>query len=81
MLVLGKVLDFLSDSPYDFPSFNFFSIKLEEGRPLPSPSHLKRRIIIKNKKLKPEQEEGESKEFFMFHLDTGSLLMDTVPST
>jgi len=40
-----------------------FPVKLEEGRPLPSPSHLKRRIIIKNKKLKPEQEcEGEKKK-------------------
>lgn len=42
---------------------NFFCSclpKLEEGVPLPSPSHLKRKIIIKNKKLKPEQEsEGE----------------------
>jgi len=34
--------------------------QLEEGIPLPSPNHLKRKIIIKNKKLKPEQEsEGE----------------------
>jgi len=36
-------------------------LKLEEGRPLPSPNQLRGRILIKNKKLKPEQEaEGES---------------------
>lgn len=51
---------FTSHFPYDL--LPFFPVKLEEGRPLPSPSHLKRRIIIKNKKLKPEQEcEGEKK--------------------
>jgi hypothetical protein len=34
---------------------------LEEGRALPSPNQLKGKILIKNKKLKPEQEaEGES---------------------
>ena len=47
-------------------SFHHVSFKLEEGRPLPSPSHLKRRIIIKNKKLKPEQEEGENCEVSFF---------------
>lgn len=38
----------------------FVFFKLEEGKPLPSPSLLKGKIIVKNKKLKPEQEyEGE----------------------
>ncbi|XP_015762799.1 PREDICTED: 1-phosphatidylinositol 4,5-bisphosphate phosphodiesterase-like [Acropora digitifera] len=36
---------------------------LEEGRPLPSPSHLKGKIIIKNKKLKPEQECDEFSDY------------------
>ncbi|EDO42237.1 predicted protein [Nematostella vectensis] len=37
------------------------SCPLEEGRPLPSPNQLRGKILIKNKKLKPEQEaEGES---------------------
>lgn len=36
---------------------------LEEGRPLPSPSHLKGKIIIKNKKLKPEQECEEFSDY------------------
>ena len=44
-----------------------FSPQIEEGRPLPSPSHLKRKIIIKNKKLKPEQEmEGEKLILFRY---------------
>ena len=44
-----------------------FSPQIEEGRPLPSPSHLKRKIIIKNKKLKPEQEmEGEKIILFSY---------------
>lgn len=38
-----------------------YCFKLEEGRPLPSPNQLRGRILIKNKKLKPEQEaEGET---------------------
>lgn len=37
------------------------SPQLEEGKPLPSPNALKGKILIKNKKLKPEQEaEGDS---------------------
>ena len=47
--------------------FFLFSPQIEEGRPLPSPSHLKRKIIIKNKKLKPEQEmEGEKIILFSY---------------
>lgn len=33
---------------------------LEPGVPLPSPNDLKRKIIIKNKKLKPDVEKGQS---------------------
>ena len=36
-----------------------YSTQLEEGKPLPSPQVLKGRIIIKNKKLKPEQEQDD----------------------
>lgn len=36
---------------------------LEEGRALPSPSHLKGKIVIKNKKLKPEQECEEFSDY------------------
>lgn len=31
---------------------------MESGRPLPSPSDLKRKILIKNKRLKPEVEQS-----------------------
>lgn len=34
-----------------------FSQQLEPGRPLPSPNDLKRKILIKNKRLKPEVEQ------------------------
>uniref|UniRef100_A0A452TPR6 1-phosphatidylinositol 4,5-bisphosphate phosphodiesterase n=1 Tax=Ursus maritimus TaxID=29073 RepID=A0A452TPR6_URSMA len=34
---------------------------LEPGRPLPSPNDLKRKILIKNKRLKPEVEKSKSK--------------------
>ncbi|XP_048580318.1 1-phosphatidylinositol 4,5-bisphosphate phosphodiesterase beta-4 isoform X2 [Nematostella vectensis] len=49
------------------------SCPLEEGRPLPSPNQLRGKILIKNKKLKPEQEaEGESSfyEFSEFELNS-----------
>lgn len=31
---------------------------MESGRPLPSPNDLKRKILIKNKRLKPEVEQS-----------------------
>lgn len=41
--------------------FNFF--KCEPGVPLPPPSLLKRKIMIKNKRLKPEVEKSELELF------------------
>lgn len=41
--------DYLLKKPLD-------SIPLEPGTPLPSPNHLKRKILIKNKRLKPDVE-------------------------
>jgi len=38
---------------------NFIFKQLEKGRPLPPPSKLKRKILIKNKRLKPEVEKQE----------------------
>jgi len=38
---------------------------LEPGRPLPSPNDLKRKILIKNKRLKPEVEKRP--ELWAFH--------------
>ena len=34
-------------------------LQLEPGAPLPSPNQLKRKILIKNKRLKPEVEKVE----------------------
>ncbi|XP_072383579.1 1-phosphatidylinositol 4,5-bisphosphate phosphodiesterase isoform X3 [Diabrotica undecimpunctata] len=47
--ILGDLL--LKESLEDFP--------LEPGSPLPPPSALKRKILIKNKRLKPEVEKNE----------------------
>lgn len=40
-----------------------FKFKLEPGSPLPPPSALKRKILIKNKRLKPEVEKQELELF------------------
>ncbi|CAK5009462.1 unnamed protein product [Meloidogyne enterolobii] len=37
--------------------------ELEPGIPLPSPSQLKRKILIKNKRLKPEDEQRQMEQF------------------
>lgn len=37
---------------------------LDPGYPLPSPSDLKRKILIKNKRLKPDVEKGAWDAFF-----------------
>uniref|UniRef100_A0A1I8B1P4 Phosphoinositide phospholipase C n=1 Tax=Meloidogyne hapla TaxID=6305 RepID=A0A1I8B1P4_MELHA len=37
--------------------------ELEPGVPLPSPSQLKRKILIKNKRLKPEDEQRQMEQF------------------
>ena len=36
---------------------------MEPGIPLPSPSQLKRKILIKNKRLKPEDEQRQMEQF------------------
>lgn len=36
----------------------FVLLQMESGRPLPSPNDLKRKILIKNKRLKPEVEQS-----------------------
>uniref|UniRef100_A0A8C4ZYH9 1-phosphatidylinositol 4,5-bisphosphate phosphodiesterase n=1 Tax=Gadus morhua TaxID=8049 RepID=A0A8C4ZYH9_GADMO len=43
---------------------------IEAGRPLPSPNDLKRKILIKNKRLKPEVEQKQL-ESFKKHMDAG----------
>uniref|UniRef100_A0A3B3CKT8 Phosphoinositide phospholipase C n=1 Tax=Oryzias melastigma TaxID=30732 RepID=A0A3B3CKT8_ORYME len=43
---------------------------IEPGRPLPSPNDLKRKILIKNKRLKPEVEQ-EQLEAFKKHMEAG----------
>lgn len=42
---------------------NFDPFQLEPGSPLPPPSALKRKILIKNKRLKPEVEKVELELF------------------
>lgn len=41
----------------------FFILQLDPGTPLPPPSVLKRKILIKNKRLKPEVEKQELELF------------------
>uniref|UniRef100_A0A4W5JR74 Phosphoinositide phospholipase C n=1 Tax=Hucho hucho TaxID=62062 RepID=A0A4W5JR74_9TELE len=43
---------------------------VESGRPLPSPNDLKRKILIKNKRLKPEVEQKQL-ESFKKHMEAG----------
>ncbi|XP_035851491.1 1-phosphatidylinositol 4,5-bisphosphate phosphodiesterase beta-4 isoform X1 [Sander lucioperca] len=43
---------------------------IESGRPLPSPNDLKRKILIKNKRLKPEVEQKQL-EAFKKHMEAG----------
>uniref|UniRef100_A0A667ZD38 1-phosphatidylinositol 4,5-bisphosphate phosphodiesterase n=1 Tax=Myripristis murdjan TaxID=586833 RepID=A0A667ZD38_9TELE len=43
---------------------------IEAGRPLPSPNDLKRKILIKNKRLKPEVEQKQL-ESFKKHMEAG----------
>ena len=43
--------------------------QLEAGVPLPSPNQLKRKILIKNKRLKPEVEKRELVIFLISFLD------------
>lgn len=46
-----------------FMGFLFLFTQLEPGAPLPPPSALKRKILIKNKRLKPEVERQELELF------------------
>ncbi|KAM6915241.1 1-phosphatidylinositol 4,5-bisphosphate phosphodiesterase beta-4 [Xenentodon cancila] len=55
--------DFLLKQPLD-------SYPIEPGRPLPSPNDLKRKILIKNKRLKPEVEQKQL-EAFKKHMEAG----------
>ncbi|XP_077443256.1 1-phosphatidylinositol 4,5-bisphosphate phosphodiesterase beta-4 isoform X1 [Stigmatopora argus] len=55
--------DFLQRQPLEnFP--------IESGRPLPSPNDLRRKILIKNKRLKPEVEQKQL-EAFKKHMEAG----------
>uniref|UniRef100_A0A674PH98 1-phosphatidylinositol 4,5-bisphosphate phosphodiesterase n=1 Tax=Takifugu rubripes TaxID=31033 RepID=A0A674PH98_TAKRU len=45
-------------------------LQIESGRPLPSPNDLKRKILIKNKRLKPEVEQKQL-EAFKKHMEAG----------
>ena len=46
-----------------FVRLSIFHVQLEPGVPLPSPSQLKRKILIKNKRLKPDVEKQELELF------------------
>lgn len=45
------------------------SLQLVPGHPLPPPSQLKNKILIKNKRLKPEVEKQELELFLQGQLD------------
>ncbi|XP_034018072.1 1-phosphatidylinositol 4,5-bisphosphate phosphodiesterase beta-4-like isoform X2 [Thalassophryne amazonica] len=60
--------DLLLKQPLEnFPCFVF---QIEAGRPLPSPNDLKRKILIKNKRLKPEVEQKQL-DSFKKHMEAG----------
>lgn len=44
-------------------SFNTIHFQLDPGIPLPSPNKLRRKILIKNKRLKPEIEKFQMEQF------------------
>lgn len=46
-----------------------FLFQLLPGQPLPSPNQLKRKILIKNKRLKPEVEKQELELFLQGQLE------------
>ena len=52
------------------PFSPFFSKQLQKGKPLPPPSKLKRKILIKNKRLKPEVEKEELEKYLKGELET-----------
>ena len=51
---------------------HFFFLKLKKGTPLPPPSKLKRKILIKNKRLKPEVEKEELAKYLKGELEIGN---------
>ena len=55
-------------------SVKFFPLffKLKKGTPLPPPSKLKRKILIKNKRLKPEVEKEELAKYLKGELEIGN---------
>ncbi|XP_016304365.1 1-phosphatidylinositol 4,5-bisphosphate phosphodiesterase beta-4 isoform X4 [Sinocyclocheilus anshuiensis] len=53
-----------------------FMENIEAGQPLPSPSDLKRKILIKNKRLKPEVEQKQL-ESFKKHMEAGEMSIQT----
>ncbi|XP_016104869.1 1-phosphatidylinositol 4,5-bisphosphate phosphodiesterase beta-4-like isoform X4 [Sinocyclocheilus grahami] len=53
-----------------------FMENIEAGQPLPSPSDLKRKILIKNKRLKPEVEQKQL-ESFKKHMEAGEMSLQT----
>ena len=56
-----------------------FSLQLEPGVPLPSPNQLKRKILIKNKRLKPDVEKSKYKviiSYMHFRLKTPRAIME-----
>ena len=65
---------------YQYWSQNLFSeifsqfvfLKLKKGTPLPPPSKLKRKILIKNKRLKPEVEKEELAKYLKGELEIGN---------
>ncbi|XP_062864064.1 1-phosphatidylinositol 4,5-bisphosphate phosphodiesterase beta-4 [Trichomycterus rosablanca] len=64
--IFGDVL--LKQPLDDFP--------MEPGQHLPSPNDLKRKILIKNRRLKPEVEKKQL-EHFRKHMETGEMNMST----
>uniref|UniRef100_A0A8D3BNC1 1-phosphatidylinositol 4,5-bisphosphate phosphodiesterase n=1 Tax=Scophthalmus maximus TaxID=52904 RepID=A0A8D3BNC1_SCOMX len=63
-----------SDYPIilSFENHCFQLVCIESARPLPSPNDLKRKILIKNKRLKPEVEQKQL-EAFKKHMEAGEI--------
>ena len=60
----------ITSSALQFPRFSF--LQLKKGTPLPPPSKLKRKILIKNKRLKPEVEKEELAKYLKGELEIGN---------
>uniref|UniRef100_A0AAR2J224 1-phosphatidylinositol 4,5-bisphosphate phosphodiesterase n=1 Tax=Pygocentrus nattereri TaxID=42514 RepID=A0AAR2J224_PYGNA len=55
---------------------DYFPVRMEPGQPLPSPNDLKGKILIKNRRLKPEVEKKQL-EHFRKHMEAGEANMST----